>query len=247
MTLRVSTPVLLGAILLAVGVLVALGVWQLKRNAWKHNLVEERNARIELPPLTAAQVQEIDPNDLDYRRISAEGKWDPQRSFTLGNRARFQTRGEERVTPFLLSPEGPAILVNRGWYPLSERDAVLTDLAAAPDMALAGLIRTGAGGGHETDAGTWTGIDPVKMGATLPYPVLDWTVIEGTEQAPNASAGTSLPVQGYQPFINTTPHLQYALTWFALAIALVVAAIARFVIVPRRAERMADETPPTSR
>jgi len=246
MTFRVAPPVLLGAILLVVAALIALGVWQLQRNQWKNDLVEEQNARTQLAPLLVPDALASDHDELDYRRITAEGRWDLERSFILANRARFQTRGEELVTPFLPSSEGPAILVSRGWYPLSQREAVLADLASQPDEPLEGLIRTELSGGQETAAGTWTAIDPERMGASLPYPVTGWIVIEGTAQPPGAGPGDSLPVQGYQPFASTTPHLEYALTWFGLAIALVIAALARFVFGPRRRQRAnADGTTTT--
>ena len=247
MTFRLPAPILLGALLAAVATLVALGVWQLQRNDWKDQLVAERNARTTQAPLSSEGARTADLADLDYRRFASDGAWDHQRSFILGNRARLQIRGEQLVTPFLLAPDGPAILVNRGWYPLSERDAVLADLASRPDQPLEGLIRTDFRGGHATDAGTWTALDPQAMGATLPYAVVDWLVIEGTAQSPdNALSHDSLPLQGYQPYTSATPHLEYAATWLGLAIVLVVVAAVRFIIGPRRARRR-EETPATNR
>ena len=243
MTFRVPTPILLGAILAVVATLVGLGIWQLQRNDWKNNLVAERNARTTEAPLTSEDALTTDPTNLDYRRITANGSWDQEHSFILGNRARLQTRGEELVTPFLLGPDGPAILVNRGWYPLAERDNVLADLASRSGEQLEGLIRTGAGNGRETAGGTWTAIDPVAMGKTLPYAVVDWLVVEGTEKSPGSTLSDgSLPVQGYLPYSSNTPHLEYAATWLGLAIVLIVVAAVRFVIEPRRARRREEES-----
>jgi len=247
MTFRVPTPILLGAILSVIAVLVTLGVWQFQRNDWKNQLVAERNAHTTQAPLSSEGASTADLADLDYRRFASDGAWDHQRSFILGNRARLQTRGEQLVTPFLIAPGGPAILVNRGWYPLSERDTVLTDLASRPDNSLEGLIRADFRNGHATAAGTWTALDPQAMGATLPYAIVDWLVIEGTAQSSdNVLSDDSLPLQGYQPYTSTTPHLEYAATWLGLAIVLVVVAAVRFIIEPRRARRR-EETPATNR
>jgi surfeit locus 1 family protein len=247
MNLRVPTPILLGIILGMVAILTALGVWQLQRNDWKNQLVADRNAHATELPLNTEGALATDLRDLDYRRLVSDGDWDHQRSFILANRARFQIRGEELVTPFLLAPDGPAVLVNRGWYPLSERDAVVADLTARQGKPLRGLIRIGARSGNQTTAGTWTALDPATMGAMLPYAVVDWLVIEGIEQPPGGTApGESLPLQGYQPYTSTTPHLEYAATWLGLAIVLVVVAAVRFIIEPRRARRR-QETPATSR
>jgi surfeit locus 1 family protein len=247
MTFRVPTLILLGAILAVVAALVGLGVWQLQRNDWKNTLVAERNARTAEAPLTADAARATDFDDLDYRRLATEGAWDHDRSFILGNRARLQTRGEALVTPFLLTPDGPAVLVNRGWFPIAERDAVLAGLASRSDELLEGLIRIGAGSGNETASGVWTALDPVAMGATLPYPVVDWLVIEGVQRQPGEpSSDGTLPVQGYLPYSSNTPHMEYAATWLGLAVVLVVIAAVRFVIEPRRARRR-EEASATNR
>jgi len=238
MTFRVPTPLLLAAILGVVALLVGLGVWQLQRNDWKNSLVTERNDRTAEAPLTADAASAADFDTLDYRRITAEGAWDHDRSFFLGNRARLQTRGEELVTPFLLTPDGPAILVNRGWYPLAERETVLADLSSRADRTLEGLIRTNAPTGQLTESGVWTALDPAAMGSTLPYPVIEWLVIEGVQRHPDEpSSDGTLPVQGYLPYSSNTPHMEYAATWLGLAIVLVIVAAVRFVIEPRRASR----------
>ena len=242
MTFRVPTPILLGAILSVIAVLVTLGVWQFQRNDWKNNLVAERTTRTTEAPLTFEDVLTTDPTDIDYRRLITSGTWDHEHSFILGNRARLQTRGEELVMPFLIGPGGPAILVSRGWYPTEKRDAVLADLVSRSGEELEGLIRTGAGNGRETSSGTWTAIDPTVMGTTLPYAVFDWIIIEGHEQTPSGvSPGASLPLQGYLPYTSNTPHLEYSATWFGLAIVLIVVAGIRFIIEPRRVRRRDEE------
>ena len=255
MTLRLPAPVLLGLIVTVVAVLISLGVWQLQRNDWKNELVDERNARTDAAPLTLEDAANRDPESLDYHRLAGAGTWDHERSFILANRARFQTKGEELVTPFLLAPDGPAILVNRGWYPDGERDAVEAELRSRGD-ALEGLISIHTGDGRQTDAGTWTALDPDAMAAALPYEVLPWIVVEGERVEADATPDGELPVQRYTAFANTTPHMEYALTWLGLAAALIAVAAIRFrprrtVDPPRRAPRF-DEgpgatAPPTER
>ena len=230
---RLPGPVLLALVLVVTAILIGLGVWQLQRNEWKQDLVAERNARTDVPPLTLDAARATSADDLDYHRLAAEGEWDFERSFTLANRARFGTKGEELVTPLLIAPGGPAVLVNRGWYPASERAGALAALELRPGT-VEGLVRTDTDSGRLTDAGTWTALDPAAMGAALPYEVLDWIVIEGELVETTAIPDGVLPVQRYARFANTTPHMEYALTWFGLAAALVAVAIIRLVVVPRR-------------
>ena len=233
MTLRLPAPVLLILLIAVTALLIGLGIWQLLRNDWKNGLVAERNARTDAAPLTFEAARGLDLDLLDYRRLADGGAWDHERSFILANRARFGTKGEELVTPLLLAPGGPAILVNRGWYPDGEREAVQAELERRPD-AVSGLISIQTRQGRATAASTWTSIDPSAMGAELPYELLPWIVIEGELVGASANPDGELPVQRYAAFVNTTPHMEYALTWFGLAAALTVIALVRFVVTPRR-------------
>ncbi len=225
--LRLPAPVLLALLVAVTALLVSLGVWQLQRNDWKNDLVEQRNARTDAAPLTFEAARALDPDDADYHLLSDSGTWDNERAFVLANRARFGTKGEELIVPLLLAPEGPAVLVNRGWYPDGQRDTAEHALETRAGN-VSGLISVHTSAGRETDAGTWTALDPASMSATLPYEVLPWVVIEGEVTAANANPDGVVPVQRFAPFANNTPHMEYALTWFGLAAALIAVAAIRF-------------------
>jgi surfeit locus 1 family protein len=227
MTLRLPAPVLLVLLVAVTALLVSLGVWQLQRNDWKNGLVEQRNARTDAAPLTFEAARALEPDNADYHRLADAGAWDDDSVFVIANRARFGTKGEELVVPLLLAPGGPAVLVNRGWYPDGKRAEAEEALDARRD-GIAGLISVHTRTGQQTAAGTWTALDPVSMGATLPYDVLPWIVIEGGVTAANANPDSELPVQRFAAFANTTPHMEYGLTWFGLAVALISVAAIRF-------------------
>jgi len=245
MRLRLPTPLLVALIAAVTAGLTALGVWQLQRNEWKRGIVEERQARTAAAPVAAASLLDATQNAVDWRRVEASGTWDHERTMVVSNRARFDTLGEEVVTPLLLGPSGPALLVSRGWYPREERERVLAELRAEREGRVEGLARARAGGGRRTAAGSWTRLDPVAMGAQLPYPTLGWALLEGRLVREFTADGGQLPHRQYLGYRNTTPHLEYAVTWFALAAALVVIALVRFVIAPRRGARQ-GAPPPTA-
>jgi surfeit locus 1 family protein len=238
MTLRLPAPALVALLVAVTALLIGLGIWQLERNAWKQDLVAERNARTDAAPLTFEEANALDLDALDYHRLAATGDWDTEHTFILANRARYGTKGEELVVPLLVAPGGPAVLVDRGWYPDGRRDAAETALAERPD-AVEGLISVHTSSGHETDAGTWTNLDPGAMAAELPYDVLPWIVIEGERVDPGANPDGELPVQRYTGFVNTIPHMEYALTWFGLAAGLIVIAALRFGPLRRQGGRTA--------
>ena len=174
--------------------------------------------------------------------MALEGRWDAEHVLILANRARFGTKGENVVQPLVL-PSGEAVLVDRGWYPVTERAATLARLAASPAGATHGLARYVEGlRASRTPAGTWTGIAPESMSKDLPYPVLPWFVVEGDLGAGDyGSMPASFPSQGFPPYTSTTPHMEYALTWFGIAAALAVIAALRFVVEPRRARLRAEQ------
>lgn len=232
--MRLPTLVLLGLLALATAVLIGLGVWQLDRNEWKQALVAEIHTRTDAPPLEISNTATVDAADVQYRRVRVEGEWLLQDALFLANRARETTLGEEVIVP-VQPATGPAVLVNMGWYPAGARDEVLRQLGEASGAVAHGL----AFDGRERDAfqapsGAWSGIAPQAMGEVLGSPVADWFVVAGDERSTPVSPGEPLPVQGWRRYVNTTPHIEYAITWFGIASVLIVAAVMRFVVQPRR-------------
>jgi len=238
--MRLPTPVLLVLLALTVAVLCGLGAWQIQRHQSKLGLVEERAARLAAPPLEAPDALDLPPAEVAWRRVHLVGTWDHSRSMVLANRVRYGIKGEGLVTPLLPASGGAAVLVDRGWYPESERERVRASLDAERQADIVGLGVDASGRtARRTPHGTWTALAPKSMSATEGIPLLSWAVIQGTESGEDnlPPAGGALPVRSYRPFVNTTPHLQYALTWFGIAAALVGVAVARFIIAPRRKPR----------
>lgn len=245
MRFRLPAPVLITLIGLACATLIGLGAWQVQRAGWKADLVAARNAQLAAPPLTNAEASTLDGPALDYRVVALSGAWDADHLLILANRARYGVKGENVVEPLVL-PTGEAVLVDRGWYPVAEREATLERIHGragdgpndATPATASGLALDARGQrATQTPAGTWTAIAPASMAAGLPYPVLPWFVVEGGLLTPaeQRSMPAAFPAQGFVPYSNTTPHVEYALTWFGLAGALVVIAVLRFIVEPRRA------------
>ena len=177
--------------------------------------------------------------DLDFRLVRITGSWDLDRSLIVTNRVRFGTRGEEVIVPLRPSGGGPAVLVDRGWYPLELRGEVRMRLAAEPAGEALGMARYLEEGGARLVANAgWTSFHPASMAGTLPYPVVAWGLIEGDApldtDALMPPSPSELPQTGYVPYRNTIPHLEYALTWWGLAATLASVATVRLWVVPRR-------------
>lgn len=246
-----ASPWLLGALLVsAFAVLVALGSWQLSRHREKQEIKLTFDARTGADPLGVDAARALPPEQLEFRRVRLTGRWDHARTMTVTNRIRFGVRGEEAVTPLLVEG-GPAVLVNRGWYPLTRREQVLADLAGAPGGRERGIVEGLArylptGSARQTAAGLWTRLHVASMAESLPYAVEPWSVVAGDRiQGAPLAPPDELPVTGWLVYENTIPHLGYALTWWGLAVALVITSALRFGL--RRNRERQDASPPASR
>ncbi|MGE0228238.1 MAG: SURF1 family protein [Dehalococcoidia bacterium] len=228
-------------------VLVALGTWQFSRQRSADAAERERDASVAAAPLEWRVEPPFTAAEVDFRRVVVSGRWDHAHTMTLANVARYGTLGEEAVTPLLPDGGGPAILVDRGWYPLALRESVLADLATEERATVEGLARTaprpegasvivtGTTAGKTPD-GSWAWFDIASMAGELPYSVLDWRLIQGTRDPGDQAPPPDLPVRYWGTEVSTAPHLEYALTWFGLAAALLVIATVRI-----RAERRSTE------
>lgn len=240
--MRLPMPLLLTLLAMACLVLFSLGTWQVQRHQWKQELVAERSARLAAPPLEAPDVLDLAPAEVAWRRVHLVGTWHHNGSMVLANRVRYGLKGEELVTPLLPDAGGPAVLVDRGWYPATERDRVRAALNAESRADVEGLGVDASGRtAHQTPRGTWTGLAPESMAGAAGIPIQSWAVIQGTAVADDTRppADGALPVQRFSPFANTTPHLQYALTWYGIGVVLIGVAVARLVVAPRRARAAA--------
>lgn len=204
-----------------------LGVWQVKRLAWKLDLIARVEARLHAPPVDAPAAAAFSPAD-EYRRVALEGHYLNDRE-TLVQAVTELGGGFWVLTPFETT-RGVTILVNRGFVPPEKRAP--EDRAAGRiegETRLVGLLRlTEPGGGflRSNDAANerWfsrdvaaiaqaRGLEPAA--AVAPYFV----------DAEAAPVPGGLPVGGLTVVHFSNNHLVYALTWFALAAMCVGAAV----------------------
>lgn len=217
-------------------VLLVLGAWQWQRLGEKRDLEAAFDARTAGAPLAAADIEVLPSGERDFQVVSLAGRWDTERLFRVSNRYRTSILGEEAIVPLLLDTGldgGRAVLVNRGWYPIEERDRVLAELRAQTTAVaqLRGQVQQRPDlAGRPLANGTWSRFDVPAMAASLPYPTSSWAVLEGERlEGDTPPISRQLPVTGWIPYRNTVPHFEYALTWWGLALVLPVVAVARFM------------------
>lgn len=219
--------------LLVVG-LVALfinfGLWQLDRldsRAERNAFRSERLAAEPVPlrELLARHGDEVE--QLEFRRVRAEGRYQPAHELLLRGRSRNGEPGWHVLTP-LLQESGRVVLVDRGWVPIRMDEPPL-EQATPPE----GVITTEGIARVEEDPpeGWWARlaprdppegqlstayyIDVDRLAPQIPYP-LEPVYLETLSSSPAATYDFPLPAE--PPAFERGPHLSYALQWFSFAL-----------------------------
>ena len=225
----------LALVLLVTTSFVRLGWWQLDRLQQRRAYEDLVDARLATRPADLRDVLATNtPEDVTYRRVVAEGTFDPQHEVILYGRTQWGRTGNHVLTPLLLE-NGTAVAVDRGWVPLSFDDPPLIDAEppTAPVRVRGVLFPTEAPGGSGSEAGsetTFARVDLPALAAQVPYrlaPVylLLESQVPGQGELPQAAP---LPDPSRSP-----PHLSYAIQWFVFA----AIAAAGFAILVRREHR----------
>jgi len=213
------------ATLPALIVLLALGTWQLDRLKWKSELIAQRSAGLEAPavpfpnPLPEAE-------SLAFTKVQVSGHFHHEAEIYLGPRTHERTVGYHVVTPLKLD-DGRTLLVDRGWVPPDRIDPGTRSAGqVAGPVRVEGILRTGGWKGSklfkpqnqpEENRFLWVDTEAMAERAGLENVVTGIYLIAG----PAENLG-GLPIgQEYKPDLKND-HLEYAITWYALAAALAI-------------------------
>ncbi|MDX1484974.1 MAG: SURF1 family protein [Alphaproteobacteria bacterium] len=217
-------------------VLLGLAAWQFDRRAWKHDLIETIQERMSGPPVVLVR-RIADPPALDYRRVRVTGRFAHDKEIYLYPRFHGGHPGLHVVTP-LVRRGAPPVLVNRGWIPARNKDPRTRAAGQLPGVqTVTGVARTTFSAGrfqprNDPAKGFWTGYDPEAMARAMGLAEALPVIVE----AERGTDPRALPIGGVTRVNFRDNHLQYALTWLALAAALV----AVFAIYHRPRPRVAS-------
>ncbi len=223
---RLLIPSLLALALLSV--LLSLGFWQLNRKAWKEALIRQVETRAKAAPLDLTEITPPmrDPANaerLDFSRVRAAGSFDHSREIHLISPQR-QGAAWMIVTRFDMA-EGP-VLVMRGIVPDAMKDPARRAAGQVEGaMTIEGRIRIGEPAGWFTPANdvarnVWFQRDLIGMQTAAGFAPSTRTLPFLIElETPLPPGG--LPRPQLDAINLRNDHLQYAITWFALAGVLV--------------------------
>lgn len=211
---------------------VALGGWQVDRFQQRQARNDLVDNNISADPVPADDLLADDrplPADDQWRRVQVQGRYDEAHQILVRNRPLQGATGYYVLTP-LVSEDGPALLVNRGWVPVGATARTQPDVPAATtgQVTVVGRARPSEPGDGRDAApgGQVRRIDVPAIAATLPYDVYNGYA-DLIEQQPVARvAPTALPA----PEPGSGPHLAYAFQWFVFA----AIAVGGVVLLARR-------------
>lgn len=207
--------------------LVALGIslaqWQTRRADQKLQIEAQLMARSALPelPLGASIVV---PDQVEFRRVTAQGEFLPQWSVYLDNRPQNGRPGFYVVMPFRIAGTSTSVLVQRGWIPLNraDRNQLMPFPTPAGEVTITGVARR-----HASRVMQFAGAVPVTPGSIVQNLQIDELaraahlnlqpiLIEQTTRANDAPDG--LIRDWPKPSSGVDQHRGYAFQWYALAL-----------------------------
>ncbi len=216
--------------ILGLAVLLSLGTWQVQRKAWKDGLQARIAARAKAEPVPLSRALQIwrETGDVEYLHVRLTGRFGHERErhvYTIDERA---GPGFHVYTP-LETTERQLVLVNRGFVPLPMKEPSRRPAGqVAGEITLTGLVRLPMPRGmftpqSEPDRNMFYWSDyPGMLSSARGAGKSDVTPVAFFVEADAEPANPGgLPKGGVTRLMLSNRHLEYALTWYGLALTLI--------------------------
>lgn len=223
----------------ALALLIWLGTWQWQRHAWKADLIRQIETRTGAAaiPLAEALARAARGEPVEYLRVRLDGRFD-HRSEAFVYMPERQGPGYHLYVPFETT-DGRLVIVNRGFIPEALKpETTRTESRSTGATTVTGLLRQPRPAGwftppadpaarlyfHPDHAGMISAMSPPveRRRAVVPFFV-------DADAAAGPPGAADFPRGGVTRLELPNRHLEYALTWWGLALTLaaVYAAFAR--------------------
>jgi cytochrome oxidase assembly protein ShyY1 len=223
-----------------VALFVGLGVWQLQRRVEKHALIAALTERLAAPPgalPSPAQWSKLTPESDEFRRVTFPATYESLADamvYSSGSAVRDDISGPG-TWAFLPArlPTGETVVINAGFVQNTmqdreQQDRAIKSLVTGAPVTLTGYLRFPEAAGMLTPAENtakrlWFTRDHLAMAHAL-----GWGQ-EGSQVAPfyidleAPVPASGIPKPGPLEVHLKDDHMQYAITWFGLAGAVVIA------------------------
>ncbi|KYH02645.1 SURF1 family protein [Bradyrhizobium sp. DOA1] len=217
-------------------VFVALGVWQLQRRTAKHDLIAALTERLALAPVAlppASQWATLNPARDEFRRVSFTAVYaalPDAMVYSSGSAVRKDASGPG-TWAFLPArlPSGEMVVIDAGFVENTMQDRSVEDravkkLVTGQPVELTGYLRFSEAPGWLTpaenrDKRLWFVRDHLAIARALGWGAVAPFYVDLERPVPE----NGIPRPGPLDVHLKDDHLQYAITWFTLAAAVLIA------------------------
>ena len=231
MSLRFIIPSLLIATTCAF--LVSLGFWQLDRADEKRSIeaaIKKANSGVVELIISADNLE-----DKEYYEVRLRGEYINDKQFIYDNQIVDQASGYYVLTPFVLSDQSKAILINRGFIPWNGRRDKLADIfieqgAKEAKFQISKPIKRMELKSSDIGSEFPVLIQAINLEEMAAIAGVDFSNVIGLLD-PSSSDGY---VRKWKPYTGSIEkHIGYAIQWFLMALVLAIIGI-RLAIKQRK-------------
>ena len=201
-------------------VLIMLGSWQVQRLYWKTDLLEEYKMRSQAQAVYPA----FDDGPIEFQRVAITGQFQHDDTVYLTGRTYEGNAGFHVITAFQ-SDKGDVFLVNRGWVSEAYREPEKRAFSMIEGRTtIDGIIRLPQRQGsfvpdNEPERGFWFTMKPDEVADHLDLAEAKQSYYIDIVRDPEAEL--TLPIAAEMKIDVRNAHLNYAITWYGVALSLV--------------------------
>ena len=191
-------------------VFVALGSWQIVRLNWKNNLILEIENSLKNPP-----VELTNSNVENYLKIKTSGLIDLEKQIYLYNLNDLGTPGFEVINPILINDTN--YLINRGWIPFEKKNS--QEINVFDENEIIGTLKLQGRKNifkpdNDLEENYWFSLNRED--------ILKFTGKEFSKYIIYLNGNYQVPKPKKITANISNNHQKYALTWFSLAISILL-------------------------
>ena len=216
-------PRLITTLAAAAGIALTLAAanWQLGRAHEKEGLAARLEMLAREPPVSLTSV-EVSAADVEWRRVTARGRFEPEYAVLVDNRMRRGVAGYHVLMPLAIDGGRRHVLVNRGWIAgTGDRSRLPEVKTPAGTVEITGLAVTPSRRFLELSANAaegkvWQNLTLERYRQVVPI-LLQPVVIQQESPLEDGLAREWDP-----PDLGVNTHYGYVFQWLALALTILV-------------------------
>ena len=191
-------------------VFIALGSWQIVRLDWKNNLILEIENSLKNPP-----VELTDSNEENYLKIKTSGLINLEKQIYLYSLNEMGTPGFEVLNPILINDID--YLINRGWIPFEKKNS--EEINEFDESNITGTLKLQ---GRKNIFKPDNDIEENYWFSLNREDILKFTGKEFSKYIIYLDGNYQVPKPKKITANISNNHKKYALTWFSLAISILL-------------------------